>query len=99
MSVTQVYRSAVVSPFYGLCEIFWKATTIYGVLRFQKPPNMAFKQNWRKSSSFKTTPITKILWGDIHIAFGCGINSALRSHNHRQNTIQQPDKVRPPHIE
>jgi hypothetical protein len=41
----------VVSPFYGLCEIFWKATTIYGVLRFQKPPNMAFKQNWRKSST------------------------------------------------
>jgi hypothetical protein len=37
----------VVSPFYGLCEIFEKMTAIYGVLIFQKQPYMVLKQNWR----------------------------------------------------
>jgi hypothetical protein len=37
----------VVSPFYGLCEIFEKMTDIYGVLIFQKQPYMVLKQNWR----------------------------------------------------
>jgi hypothetical protein len=40
----------VVSPFYGLCEIFEKMTAIYGVLIFQKPPYMVIKQNWRNYS-------------------------------------------------
>jgi hypothetical protein len=40
----------VVSPFYGLCEIFEKMTAIYGVLTFQKQPYMVLKQNWRNYS-------------------------------------------------
>jgi hypothetical protein len=43
---------SVVSPFYGLCEIFEKMTAIYGVLIFQKQPYMVLKQNWRNYSYF-----------------------------------------------
>jgi hypothetical protein len=44
------FFGAVVSPFYGLCEISEKATAIYGVWASMKPPNMVLKQNWRNYS-------------------------------------------------
>jgi hypothetical protein len=51
----------VVSPFYGLCEIFEKMTAIYGVLIFQKQPYMVLKQNWRNYSSFtKLSPSAEL---------------------------------------
>jgi hypothetical protein len=48
--ITRIKLKSVVSPFYGLCEIFEKMTAIYGVLIFQKQPYMVLKQNWRNYS-------------------------------------------------
>jgi hypothetical protein len=47
----RIIEETVVSPFYGLCEIFEKMTAIYGVLIFQKQPYMVLKQNWRNYSN------------------------------------------------
>jgi hypothetical protein len=49
--VRNISYLTVVSPFYGLCEIFEKMTAIYGVLIFQKQPYMVLKQNWRNYST------------------------------------------------
>jgi len=40
----------VVSPFYGLCEIFGEKAAIFGALTLFLLPYMAVKQNWRKCS-------------------------------------------------
>jgi hypothetical protein len=40
----------VVSPFYGLCEIFGKMSTIFRFLIRRETPHMVVNLNWRKYS-------------------------------------------------